>query len=125
MTGIVRHVQRRLTMSNNEIDSNDVDSFSSFLQGTESKLKLTATEAFSVIYYLQEHLKVIPTSFEKCEHCNVIFDTDESGHVISDEDDTWYKDCGFTPEDIAPHEGKCFCDNQCEYRYLLKAADNG
>ena len=109
-------------MSNSEIDSNDIDSFSNFLQGLDSKLSLTATEAFSVIYYLQEHLKVIPTSFEKCDHCNIIFDTNESGHVISDdhEDDDWYKECGFAPKDVAPHEGKCFCDNPCEYRYLVE-----
>lgn len=83
---------------------------------------LTAEQAFSVIWFLQEHLGIIPQSFEKCDNCGALFDSNCAGHIISDdhEDDRWYKDCGLNPEDIAPHEGKCFCDNQCEYKYLTQ-----
>ncbi|WP_175639107.1 hypothetical protein [Metabacillus schmidteae] len=42
--------------------------------------KLTSKQAFSVIYYLQEALGVIPDVYEKCDECDSLFDTDNSGH---------------------------------------------
>jgi len=41
--------------------------------------KLTAKKAYQVIYVLQEHLRIIPDTFEQCWNCKEIFDTNESG----------------------------------------------
>ena len=48
--------------------------------GVESPV-LTAEQAFRVIYYLQEHLPVIPDTIEQCSKCCELYDTMESGNV--------------------------------------------
>lgn len=40
---------------------------------------LSMTAAFSVIYYLQEHLRVFPDSIEQCNVCGDLFDYEEEG----------------------------------------------
>ena len=41
--------------------------------------KLSRKKAFSVIYYLQEHLPVFPDYIELCWNCERLFDTEEEG----------------------------------------------
>jgi len=41
---------------------------------------LTPRQAFSVIWYLQEHLRVLPDNIEMCAVCGDLFDADRSGH---------------------------------------------
>jgi hypothetical protein len=62
--------------------------------------KMTAEQALSIVYLLQEVFHVIPDIFEKCSHCGWLFDTEHEGHIPDDTD-------------------KCFCSNcsrlcQCE-----------
>lgn len=60
--------------------------FSMFLQGVcpdsmnvKEMPNLTKDQAFSVIYYLQEHLPVFPDTIEKCDRCGELFDLFHSG----------------------------------------------
>jgi hypothetical protein len=46
--------------------------------------KMTAQQAFSLIYVLQEAFHVIPDSFEQCTHCGFIFDSESNGHSSGD-----------------------------------------
>ena len=59
-----------------------------FLQGvtpTELSLKkcyqpkLSHRKAFTIIYYLQEVLPLLPDFIEPCHHCGVLFNTEEEG----------------------------------------------
>ncbi len=67
--------------------------FYEFLQGKSmpegfelrSKPKMSAKKAFSIIYILQEHLHIIPDSFEKCDGCDDLFDTDCEGFILDDQ----------------------------------------
>lgn len=43
--------------------------------------KLTWKQAFSVIWYLQEVLHVLPENYEACPACGNLFDADCSGHL--------------------------------------------
>lgn len=62
--------------------------FFDFLQGAVHKElhfsrghapKMSAKKAFSIIYYLQEHLPVFPDHIERCWHCGALFDTCSEG----------------------------------------------
>lgn len=57
-----------------------------FLQGEDvkgftfrDKPELTPEQAFAVIYYLQEKLGVIPETYEMCDHCHELYDSDSEG----------------------------------------------
>lgn len=41
--------------------------------------KMSPKKAMSVIWYLQEHMPVIPDTIERCDNCGGLFDYDESG----------------------------------------------
>lgn len=73
----------------NDIRVDDVQKFLNFLQTGAAEgyvfkrpLRLTPEQAFSVIYYLQEEMHVIPDTYEMCDECHRIYDTDEEGEVI-------------------------------------------
>lgn len=66
-----------------------LDEFYSFLQGTvpagmsiSEEIKLNSTQAFSIIYYLQEHLRVFPDNIEKCSVCNDLYDSNCEGEYF-------------------------------------------
>jgi len=63
-----------------------VDDFYRFLQGEipekitmQDPLSLTAKQAFSIIWYLQEHFPLIPDTIERCVDCGVLFNSDSEG----------------------------------------------
>lgn len=63
-----------------------LNDFFMFLQGkcpdtmnVKEMPNLTKQQAFSVIYYLQEHLPVFPDTIEKCDRCGELFDLFYSG----------------------------------------------
>jgi len=70
-----------------------VEGFYDFLQGNSvpgtfwigSKPNLTPEQAFSVIYILQQHLHVLPESFEKCDGCDRLFNSDCEGAILDGE----------------------------------------
>lgn len=75
------------------IEEEAVQMFFEFLQGTNCPEKLTpknqphltAEEAFSVIYYLQEVMEILPDKYEMCRKCGCIYDTYAGGTVITED----------------------------------------
>lgn len=63
-----------------EISLEDADHFYRFLQGEGARPddrhvpRLSSRVAFSVIYILQEFLRVMPDTFERCKTCGDLFD---------------------------------------------------
>ena len=83
---------------------NWVDEFYEFLQGNVPEKmhlgrghapKMSQKKAMSIIWYLQEHMPVIPDTIERCDNCGDLFDSNESGLY-------WES------------KGKHFCDG-CDY----------
>lgn len=59
----------------------DIEGFYEFLQ---KDCGLKADVAFSVIYFLQETLPLIPDSIERCNDCDDIFDSDKEGQYCDE-----------------------------------------
>jgi len=69
-----------------------IDEFYKFLKGEElpegmqcKMPNLTPERAFAVIWFLQEHLHVLPSNIEQCDGCKELFDTDSSGAILDDQ----------------------------------------
>jgi hypothetical protein len=65
-----------------------IDELNKFLQGEcpESihltrghQPKLSVKKANAVIWYLQEHMRILPDNIEKCDNCNELFDANGEG----------------------------------------------
>ncbi len=65
-----------------------VEEFYSFLQGEmPDKIqiarghapKMSAKKAMTIIWYLQEHFPILPSTIEKCSNCDGLFNTNSSG----------------------------------------------
>lgn len=79
----------QLLKNNQDRDWTDlawVDEFNDFLQGKmpdgitmPDPPNLTEKQAFSVIWYLQEHFCLIPDNIERCVDCGVFFDSNGEG----------------------------------------------
>ena len=53
--------------------------------GVECKMpKLKPQMAFTVIWFLQEHLHILPDTIERCRNCGELFDSDSEGCYIDD-----------------------------------------
>lgn len=61
-----------------------VDEFYRFLQGESpegmavgkhGQPRLTQKKAFTIVWYLQEHLRVLPAHIERCDNCGELFDS--------------------------------------------------
>lgn len=107
-----------------ELTLEQVEEFLLMLQGEEvpdgmnmpEQPKLSRQAAWNVVWYLQEHLGVIPSQYEMCCVCDGLFDSYREGHIISDDDadDQFTKDLDITPEQIAQYQGADFCSESCE-----------
>jgi hypothetical protein len=71
-----------------DVTEDQINEFYKFLQGElpdtitlpePLQFKLTEEQAFAVIWYLQEHLTVLPSQFEKCTKCHTIFNSYAEG----------------------------------------------
>ena len=97
-------------MSNEDITLEQVQELFDFLQGTVPeditlgrghKPRLTRNQAFSVIWYLQEHLGILPDHYEKCHRrgCDSdLYDSDEEGCLA-----IYCESCA----ERCPYDGKC------------------
>lgn len=88
---------------------------------------LTPQQAFAVIYYLQERLRVLPDHYELCSECEELFNTHD-GQLVTDSysDDTeFYDDLGVTPDMVQKHSGTRFCLPECETAYWLYVVRKG
>jgi len=55
-------------------------------EGMECKMpKLKPDMAFNVIWFLQEHMGILPDNIEMCQSCKSLFDTDCGGCYLSNE----------------------------------------
>lgn len=103
-----------------KINIESVRQFYDWLQGGDNPLgisfkrnpKMTADEAFSVIYYLQEELRVIPDNYEQCRECKCLFDSHEEGTNIY-EDSTIINDEGNEVNGNFPEEKYGLYCNYC------------
>jgi formylmethanofuran dehydrogenase subunit E len=80
-----------LKNNDNRTDSDieKVREFYRFLTGEETpekisivkgyKPKMSEKKAFSIIWYLQEHLSIFPDNIERCDICGELFDTNSEG----------------------------------------------
>lgn len=59
------------------------------------KPKLTAEQAHSVIWFLQEHFSVLPDHIEQCDTCKIWYNSWSQGHYS---ELTW----------------RCYCSESCE-----------
>ncbi len=87
--------------------------------------QLSRGEAFSVIWFLQEHLRVLDDSIEICRVCEELFDHSHGGFIVdgSDEPDDWHRDIGVTSEMLKQNDGSKFCSSGCEYQYWAKVRE--
>ena len=46
---------------------------------------LSSKQAFSVIWFLQEYLRILPDNIEMCFNCGCLYDTNHDGQPIDDE----------------------------------------
>lgn len=89
------------TIDLDKLEIEPVQKFYEWLQGGDSpeaihfkhKLRLTADEAFSIVYYLQEELGILPDRYEKCRECGELYDSYNEG-VSIDKDTTIIDDEG-------------------------------
>ena len=108
-------------MSEGAVTPEQMQEFFDFLKGkTEDEVrgspKLTKKKAFSVIYYLQEKLRILPDNYEMCFACQSLFDTHRGGTTIDADGkiDEFYERLGVTKKLLKKHEGKQFCCDECE-----------
>ncbi len=89
--------------------------------------QLSRGEAFSVIWFLQEHLRVLDDSIEMCGVCEELFDYHCGGFIVdgSDEPDDWHRDIGVTSEMLEKNDGYKFCSSECEYQHWAKVRGEG
>lgn len=112
-----------------KIDEEDIQEFMDMLTGKELPVgmimneqpKLSDQAAWGVVWYLQEHLNILPSNFEMCAYCESVFDSEYGGHIISDEYDDWYQEMGIVEETVVANVGKSFCCEMCEYAFLSDA----
>ena len=83
----------KLLKNNDKKECSDVvwvQEFYDFLQGKNPEgilcepLNLTSDQAFTIIWYLQEHFPVFPDTIEKCDDCDDLFDTGWEGEHIEE-----------------------------------------
>jgi hypothetical protein len=88
---------------------------------------LTPRAAQSVIWFLQEHCRVLPSKFDRCDNCGEWYNADESGLGHIDPTDDWlWKETGYewlTKERVQSVAHQHFCDFDCLDRYIWKMED--
>lgn len=69
-----------------EKELESIQVFHQFLQGkvppdvrTRKIKKMNPSQAFTVIWFLQEHCRLLSDRFELCSNCNDIYDSDSEG----------------------------------------------
>lgn len=123
-------------MGRNQVDIglSDVQELFAMLTGGEvagdlrlqAQPKLSSESAFSVIYFLQERMRLIEDHYELCQECWTVYDSEESGCSLSEDQyrvsEGWYNHLGVTLEMVKTHEGNRFCSEECEreFWYELK-----
>lgn len=82
--------------------------------------KLSAKAAYGVIYFLQEHLRLLPDTIELCAECEQVYESDDGWSVSEDGWDDHaetYTVKGVTPELMKEYEGTFLCSPHCEDKF--------
>ena len=77
----------KLIKNNDDRTDSDIEKvreFYNFLIEDKGNFKLSNTEAFAIIYYLQENLPVFPDSIEMCNSCEELFESPDNGIYLED-----------------------------------------
>jgi len=105
-------------MQTDEITLEQVEELYRFLQGEcpedffiKSMPNLTPDQAFAVIYYLREGMRLIPDKYEKCRECDDLYDSRDEGCLAG------FCDAHYTS--MCPH---CGDGVECEACELYKEA---
>lgn len=106
------------TIELEKISQEKIEEFFDWLQGNscpknihfKCKLNLSAEQSFSVIYYLQEELGILPDKYEMCQECKSIYDSENEGTNI-DKDSTVIKDGEEIDGDFPEEMYGLYCDN--------------
>lgn len=97
----------KLLRNNDDKDWDDLawlNEFFEFLKGGETtgisfrrgyQPKLSSKKAFSIIYYLQEHLPVFPDTIDMCYNCDQLFNTACSGLYWKSKGRHYCEDCEY------------------------------
>lgn len=87
----------------------------------DNQPQLSHKQAFSVIWFLQEHLGILPDNVEMCSICEGLFDANHEGFIIDGTDipDQWQEDAGVTREMLQQNDGAKFCSPECEYKFWM------
>lgn len=83
----------------------------------ENQPELNHEQAFSVIWFLQEHFKVLPDHIEMCVLCKDLFDAHCGGNYIDSDSwdsDDFYEQFGVTKEQVLAAAGTHLCSMECE-----------
>jgi hypothetical protein len=70
----------KLIKNSDEKDFSDLEWLTEFYEYLKENEKLSKSKAFSIIYYLQEHLPIFPDHIEQCNICGELYDSYASGH---------------------------------------------
>lgn len=84
---------------------------------------LSRQQGFSVIWFLQEHMHLLPDNIEMCSVCEELFDHSCEGFIIdgTDTPDDWQKERGITKKMLEQNDGTMFCSAGCEQQYWHQA----
>ena len=81
-----------------------IDEFYRFLQGETpegmqcgkgGQPKLSEKKAFSIIWYLQEHMRILPDNIERCDICGELFDDWSEGIYWETKGKHYYGACDY------------------------------
>lgn len=97
----------------------DMNNLYEFLQGKycpggltqKAQPHLTADEAFSVIYYLQEIMEVLPDEYEACRECGCLYDTSCGGTVINEQTTVINGDGEEVPGNFPEEQWGTYCED--------------
>lgn len=94
----------------------------------EFDLGLNSQQAFTVIYFYQEYLHIIPDHYEQCYICDELYNDWCSGYHLSEDTEaiTYYSDIPTQEmiDEATKDAGYNFCSDECEmvfwYSWLRK-----
>ncbi len=83
----------RLLKNDDNKELSDVEWMQEFFDYLQEKEKLNKTKAFRIIYYLQEHLPILPDQIEKCDRCGILYDSYSEGYHSEKKGQFYCGDC--------------------------------
>lgn len=78
--------------------------------------QLSRRAAFSVVWYLQEHMRILP-EYEMCDTCGILYDAESCAWGYVDPDDEW-GDVGLTQAQVDSVAHQHFCSGACMFRAI-------